>query len=107
MKRPKRGHGEGSISERKSRGDWRGEIMLGTRPDGSPDRRYVYGPTRRDVQNKLRELRQQQADGTLPDAVKGRETVAAFLPAWLASVSGTMEPTSFERHQQNVGRHII
>jgi len=107
MKRPKRGHGEGSISERKSRSDWRGEIMLGTRADGSPDRRYVYGPTRRAVQNKLHELRQQHADGILPDAVKGRETFGAFLASWLESITGTMEPASFERHQQNVGRHII
>lgn len=106
MKRPKRGHGEGSIRERKDRGDWRGEIMLGMKPDGSPDRRYVYGPTRRVVQNKLRELRQQHADGMLSDAAKGRETVAAFLTSWLDSIDGTMEPGSLQRHRDNVKRHI-
>jgi integrase len=105
-RRPKRGHGEGSIRERKARGDWRGEIMLGVKANGDPDRRYVYGKTRREVQHKLRQLRQQHEDGTLPNAVKGRETVAAFLAAWLDSVDGTMEPGSYQRHRDNVRRHI-
>ena len=34
----KRGDGEGSIRQRPD-GMWRGEIMVGYRPDGRPDRR--------------------------------------------------------------------
>ena len=44
-KRPgrKRGHGEGSID--RFRDGWRGQLMVGRKPDGSPDRRAVYGKT--------------------------------------------------------------
>jgi hypothetical protein len=46
-KRPggrKRGDGEGSYRQRKD-GMWRGVVMVGYRPDGEPDRRYVYAKT--------------------------------------------------------------
>lgn len=104
-KAAKRGHGEGSISQRKSRGDWRGEIMFGYKPNGDPDRRYVYAKTRREVQTKLRELRQHHDAGTLTEVGRGRETVAAFLATWLDSLTGTIEPQSARRHRDNV-RHI-
>ena len=42
----------------------------------------------------------------LPDAAKGRESVAAFLTSWLDAIDGTMEPGSLKRHQDNLsGKH--
>lgn len=63
---PKRRPGEGHISQRKDKygrpiaHQWRGELMLGYRPDGKPHIRYVSGISPADVQNKLRALRQEQ-----------------------------------------------
>lgn len=105
-KRRKRGHGEGSIRFNEKRALWQAEVMLGTKPDGTPDRRYVAAKTRKQCQAKLDAIRRQAADGTLADASKGRETVAAFLTSWLDGITGTMEPGSLARHQDNVRRHI-
>jgi integrase len=105
--RSKRGHGEGSIRQRKDRGDWRGEIMLGVKPDGTSDRRYVYGKTRAAVQDKLRGLRNAQSDGTLTDPKAGRETVATFLPRWLDAIEGTIRPSTHYRYRVIVEKHLI
>lgn len=51
----KRGHGEGSIVAVKDRG-WRGAVMLGRRPDGKPNRKWVSGASRREVVLKLNAL---------------------------------------------------
>jgi len=39
---------------------------VGYRPDGKPDRRYVYGRTKTEVQIRLRELRDALARDELP-----------------------------------------
>jgi integrase len=102
----KRGDGEGSIRQRKD-GMWRGEIMVGYRPDGKPDRRYIYAKTRKGCQEKLDDLRRRATAGLLGDAKAGRESVAAFLRTWLKAIDGTMEPDSYRRHRDNAERHLI
>ena len=47
-KRSMRKHGEGNLTLL-SDGRWRGRIMLGRKPDGKPDRPWVYGSTQREV----------------------------------------------------------
>lgn len=64
-RRSKRGHGEGSIRYDEKRKQWVGKIMLGYRPDGKPDRRTVYGSTRKEVADKLAALKAQHQAGTL------------------------------------------
>lgn len=52
----KRGHGEGNVSQRKD-GMWRARLMVGYKPDGKPDVRYLYAKTQRGVLRKPDELR--------------------------------------------------
>jgi len=81
-KRParKRGDGEGSINEVRA-GLWRGSMMVGYRPDGRPDRRYVYGKTRDIVQDKLAELRRTVKQGMVVD--RRQLTMANLIDQWL------------------------
>lgn len=73
----KRGHGDGSIRFDEKRNRWVGKIMLGYKPDGKPNRRTVYGKTRREVVDKIDALKRDYADGTLtaPNAL----TVGEYL----------------------------
>ena len=102
----KRGDGEGSIRQRAD-GIWRGEVMVGYRLDGKPDRRYVYAKTRRECQDKLDELKQRMRSGLAGDAKAGRETVSAFLARWLEAIDGTIRPSSYYRYQVNVEKHLV
>ena len=100
----KRGDGEGSI-RRRADGMWRGEVMVGYRPDGKPDRRYVYAKTRGECQDKLDDLRRRARSGLLADGKVGRESVGAFLDAWLLHIDGTIGAETLRRYRDNV-KHL-
>ena len=75
----RRGHGEGSIYQRKD-GRWTGAVDMGWR-DGKRHRKTVYGKTRREVAEKVREVQRQIQQG-LPVPPE-RLTVGQWLTAWL------------------------
>ena len=102
----KRGHGEGSIRQRKP-GLWAGEIMVGHRPDGSRDRRTVYGKTRAEVVGKLDQLRQQRRNGMLPDAEVERDTVGSFLTRWLQVIRAGVRERTWQRYAELTRLHLI
>jgi len=56
QKTKSRGNGEGTIyySERKK--CWVGQYVIGTKPNGKPNRKTVYGKTRKEVKEKLDKL---------------------------------------------------
>jgi integrase len=61
----KRGHGEGSISQRKD-GRWMGQITSGVDPvTGKQKRQTFYGKTRKEVADKVREALNQKEKGCL------------------------------------------
>jgi len=62
----KRSNGEGSISKR-SNGSWRGQLMDGYKPDGSPNRINFSGKTKSEVLNKMREYQRRKNDLLLLD----------------------------------------
>src|SRR6266571_1181481 len=74
----KRGHGEGSIYQRKD-GRWAASISL----DGGK-RKTFYGKTRREVQEKLHTALNEQKQGIL--ATGPQQTVRQFLVYWLEDV---------------------
>ena len=55
MTRKRRGRGEGSISQRAD-GVWEAKVSLGYDGEGKHRRKTVYGKTKKEVQDKLREL---------------------------------------------------
>ena len=84
----RRGRGEGSITKRAD-GRWMAQVDLGWQ-DGKRRRKALYGRTRREVQEKLREALHRKERG-LP-ALPERETVGAFLLRWLDSQAEPRSP---------------
>jgi integrase len=102
----KRGDGEGTINQRAD-GLWRAQLMIGTRPDGKPDRRAVYGKTRADVQRKLDELRRRAQGGTLGSPQQERATLAAFLGRWLEAIRPNVRPTTHKVYADLLRLHVM
>jgi integrase len=101
----KRGHGEGSIRQLPD-GRWKGELMVGYKPDGKRDVRVAYGKTRKQCQSRLDELKQRRGQGLLTEAGKERETLAAYLDRWLAAIKGAVRPSNLDRYTRLVTLHI-
>ena len=47
-KKHRRGNGEGSVYQRKD-GTWAAVLTVGVKPDGKPDRKFLYGKTRKRI----------------------------------------------------------
>src|SRR5947209_13262659 len=96
----KRGNGEGSIYHRKD-GRWVAEITIEGRK-----RKFVYGKTRKEVQEKLKTALHEQQQGTLVTAPQ--QTVAQFLNDWLEnSQKRSVRPRTYERYEEIVRLHIV
>jgi integrase len=97
----KRGNGEGSIYRRND-GRWVGEMTLEGRR-----RKFVYGKTRKEVQEKLHAALQEQQQGIVLTGT-ARQTVAQFLEDWLEnSQKLAVRPRTYERYAEIVRLHII
>ena len=95
-----RGHGEGSITQRKD-GIWQAAISL----EGGK-RRFYYGPTRKAVSDKLKEALRDQLRGILPTGPD--QTVESYLTRWLADVAKhTVRPSTFEDYEEMVRVHAL
>ncbi|MDR1891922.1 MAG: site-specific integrase [Oscillospiraceae bacterium] len=80
-KHTRRGNNEGSIYQR-SDGRWAGEVLIGYKPDGKPQRKAIYGKTRQEVAQKVQRMAVEVADGKKPLANK-RTTLAQWIDEWL------------------------
>jgi len=104
MVRKRRGRGEGSISERAD-GLWEAKVSLGYDGQEKRRRKTVYGKTKAEVQNKLRELQHSGAMGTL--AVGGKLTVAQYLEHWLnGPAKESVGQTTWPRYEQLIRLRI-
>src|SRR5262249_21187567 len=99
MARKRRGRSEGSIFQRAD-GQWVGSVSLGYDGSGRRKRRVVYGATKQEVQEKLRQLQHDAAAGRLADA--GGMTVAEWLARWLETVKSRVQPKTHLRYEQLV-----
>jgi integrase len=97
----RRGKGEGSIYQRPD-GRWVAVVDLGWR-DGRRQRKYVYGGTRKEAFEKLRQARRAHEEGTL--VLNARVTVGEFLDSWLQAVQPTVRPSTWRRYEQYVRVH--
>jgi integrase len=96
----RRGHGEGSISQRKD-GRYQAAITL-----DNHKRKYFYGKTRKEVQDKLNRALYEQKQGTL---VTGpHQTLKAQLERWLEQVCKlTMRPNTYKSYRSAIYCHLI
>jgi len=96
----KRGHGEGSIYQRKD-GRWTAEISL----EGGKSK-FLYGKTRKEVQEKLKTALYEQQKGIL---VTGpQQHVGQFLTHWLEDVhKQSIRSRTYERYEEIVRLHLV
>src|SRR5256886_10712597 len=96
----RRGHGEGSISRRKD-GRYQAALTL-----ENHKRKYFYGKTRKEVQDKLNRALYEQKQGALvtgPD-----QTLKAHLERWLEQVCRlTMRPNTYKSYRYAIHHHLI
>lgn len=96
----KRGHGEGSIYQRKD-GRWTAEITL----QGGKSK-FLYGKTRKEVQEKLKIALYEQQQGML---VTGpQQKVGQFLAHWVENVhKQSVRSRTYERYEEIVRLHLV
>src|SRR5213082_1351982 len=95
-----RGHGEGSIYQRKD-GRWVASMTLENRK-----RKYFYGETRKEVQEKLKVALHEQQQGTL--ATGAKQTVKQFLEQWLEEVhKPNIRQGSYVDYRIKLDKHIL
>jgi len=100
MPTKRRGHGEGSIYQRRD-GRWVGSLTL---EDGK--RKYFYGKTRREVQEKLRVALNEQKQGML--ATGPQQTVKHYLEYRLEEVHRpTVRLGTYTEYRKVIDGHIL
>jgi hypothetical protein len=81
-------------------------VSLGYDADGRRKRKTVYGPTKKEVQDKLRKLQTDYALGQMADP--NGLTVDAYLTLWLENTARVKtSPTTYERYEQLVRLHVV
>jgi integrase len=102
--RKRRGRGEGSIFPYK--GGYAAQVTIGYDPETHKQRRKtVYGNTKKEVQDKLRDLQNQKADRTLDTS---KMTVKQFLEYWLAhAVEDAIDEGTVDLYRARVHQHIV
>jgi len=96
----RRGHGEGSIYQRKD-GRYAAAITFENRK-----RKYFYGETRREVQEKLKTAQRELHQGLL--ATGPQQTIKQFLERWLEDAyKPTVKPLSYAGFRSVITYHLI
>lgn len=101
----RRGRGEGSISKVPGRDLWRARLTAGRDAQGKLIRKTVYGPTKRDVQEKLTRLQNEKLDGKL--LAVGRLTVKELLDRWLEYWKPNISAGTRREYRNKADRFII
>jgi integrase len=104
--RRRRGRGEGGIYQRGD-GLWTASVSLGYNAEGRRLRRVIYGSTKKEVQDKLRDEQNKVGSGLMPDAQ--RIKVSEFLTSWLDDLKakGTLRPTTVQRYDIIISQHLV
>ncbi len=97
--RSHRGHGEGTIVERKD-GRYQVAITLET-----GKRKFYYAKSRKEALDILRKAQHEMQQGTLVTSPK--QTVQQFLTQWLEDYKPTVRIRTYERVEQYVRIHIV
>lgn len=104
--KPRRARGTGTVKQ-VGPNQWWGQIMLGTKDDGSRNLRSVYGRSEAGVNKQLLDLKAKHEAGEPLDA--GNQTVAAWLEDWLAykEKMNANAPRTLESYRAEITNHII
>lgn len=104
-KKRRRGNNEGSIYQRKN-GTWAAALIVGVKTDGKPDRKFLYGKTRKEVAEKLRNAQNKLDVGVMP----GGDNIlfGTWIKNWLEVIikPGIKERT-YKNYRSAIYKHII
>ncbi len=98
--------GEGSVHLRKD-GRWEGRLVVGHDDKGYPKTRNVLAKTKRECQEKLKKLRESQAEPK-PEKTKSDMSFGAWLDFWYQNYcKPRLRPRSQEDYENCIYQHII
>jgi integrase len=100
----RRGRGDNAIYFDKSKGSYVGAVSLGYTAAGNRRRRKVYGRTKAEVRDKLKELRTEIETGITSSA---RYTVAEMVRKWLEVGLKNRAPKTIEKCRTLIDNHIV
>jgi integrase len=100
----RRGWREDSIYFDEARHRWVGQVSHGRGTNGIRQRPKVYAKTKDEVRAKLKALHVALDAGL--DAPDNRLTVGAWLDRWIASLPGTVEPSTVDSYATIVRLHL-
>ncbi len=90
-----------------SDGSWHGRVTVGTKDNGTPDRRHVRGKTEAIVIRKVRDLERERDDGTVRKAGQSW-TVATWLTHWVENIAAAaVRDNTISGYRVAVYRHLI
>ncbi|TWP51531.1 site-specific integrase [Lentzea tibetensis] len=103
----RKSNGESSIYEG-SDGYWHGRVTVGTKDDGSPDRRHVQALTRPEVAKKVAKLEQERDAGKVRKTGKAW-TVEKWLNHWLENIVAppAITENAFSAYEVAARVHLI
>jgi integrase len=103
-RRPKKATGEGTVYKRAD-GRWTAQVYV-DQSDGTRKHRTLYGRTRREVEDKMLELRRRSDAGTpIPPP---ELTVGAYLQEWLDNVvSARVRANTLAGYRYHAERYLI
>lgn len=88
-------------------GDWHGRVTVGTKDDGSPDRRHVRGRTQAAVTKKVRMLERERDNGTVGKPGQ-RWTVEGWLTHWVENIAApSVRENTLSGYRVAVNKHLI
>jgi integrase len=101
----RRESGEGSVFQRRSDGLWSATLELGWQ-DGKRQRKTLYGASKRQVLERLKEAQKQREAGVVLQTSK--QTYEQLVTQWLTTVQKTkVAPGTYAREEVIVRRHLI
>jgi integrase len=100
----RRGHGEGSIRERRD-GRWEVRVDIGRGPDGKRRRKSAFALTQAEAVKLLKKLAGRQVDGQLLTTTT--PTVAAFLEDWFATNSDGWRPSTRRCYRRAIDGFLV
>jgi integrase len=103
MANKRRGHGEGTISQRGD-GRWQVRVNLGRGDNGRRQRKYAYTGTQAAAVRKLKELGGREADGDL--LVTSTPMVGTYLNEWFATNRDEWKPKTRKCYRDAIDLHL-
>jgi integrase len=99
----RRAKGAGSVF-RRADGRWSGHVDL-SGATGNHRRKVVYGSSKKEVEERVRRLVNDVADGSPPPSRSPQ--VGAFLEQWLMAVRPTLRPSTYVSYECVVRLHLV